>query len=759
MKRLVVFIVSLLICCDCFSQTGTTSQMEAKFRSLYRNGIAAIESQDYLKAEDSFKASIAFLKENGATNNQWYISSSIKLCETYHALSNNSSAAEVLRDIIAFKNKLEPGSKLYFEYVLKFGDYYLRNEQYDKAMSLYDEALSYKATNDIVSRILYKKAFCYYCKGEMKNAISFAEKCIEYDENMTPDYVKSLAHYFFKANQWDRLEKSLQNAFQYSRESVLRQFSQSQREERNSFWSNAGSFFTDYIPTFAYFHSSASLVSYAYDAALFSKGILLAAEVKSNELTLDSDDPELIRLFAKYQELKRKKERSLSEEVEIESISKVLLRHQRQNKYEFRKDFRISWESIRDRLKDGDIAIEFITVPLEEGDEYVAISIKKGYLAPHFTKLASYKDISAIRKSRLYTTSKLYNLVWKPLKDELDGVKNVFFSPTGVLYSTGIEYLPDDNGVVFCSDKNVYRLSSTKELIVSNSHPLQEGILFGGLDYDASPSSRVVQNKNTSTKRTRRSVPLDSIRYRGGMLTHPFDSLPETLKEVQDISSILKSKNKSTILFTQSSGTEAAIKSITGTSADFLHIATHGFYFSNKKLGQAIPLESVFRKSVLSSEEIIKPLYEDKMLTRSGLIMAGANNSIKKTRVSYLDEDGILYADEIANLNLSNIDLLVLSACQSGLGDIASSEGVFGLQRGFKLAGVHSIVMSMWEVDDEFTRMLMTKMYEYLGEGQSKHQAFTNAQKELRLFLKKYNDGVFDEPEYWAAFVLLDGLE
>ena len=67
--------------------------------------------------------------------------------------------------------------------------------------------------------------------------------------------------------------------------------------------------------------------------------------------------------------------------------------------------------------------------------------------------------------------------------------------------------------------------------------------------------------------------------------------------------------------------------------------------------------------------------------------------------------------------------------------------------------------MSMWEVDDEFTKMLMTKLYRYLGEGQSKRQAFTNAQKDLRLYLKDYNDGVFDEPEYWAAFVLLDGLE
>ena len=104
---------------------------------------------------------------------------------------------------------------------------------------------------------------------------------------------------------------------------------------------------------------------------------------------------------------------------------------------------------------------------------------------------------------------------------------------------------------------------------------------------------------------------------------------------------------------------------------------------------------------------------------------------------------------------VNNIDLLVLSACQSGLGDIASSEGVFGLQRGFKLAGVHSIVMSMWEVDDEATKILMTEMYKNLAKGLSKQESFLNAQNALRTI----DDGLFDDPDYWAAFVLLDGLE
>ena len=116
--------------------------------------------------------------------------------------------------------------------------------------------------------------------------------------------------------------------------------------------------------------------------------------------------------------------------------------------------------------------------------------------------------------------------------------------------------------------------------------------------------------------------------------------------------------------------------------------------------------------------------------------------------------DGFLYADEISSLNLSNVNLVVLSACQSGLGNIANSEGVFGLQRGFKLAGAHSIIMSLWKVDDTATQKLMTQFYKYVVSGMKYSEALTEAQNVLRL----EENGKYDAPRYWAAFVLLDGI-
>ena len=177
---------------------------------------------------------------------------------------------------------------------------------------------------------------------------------------------------------------------------------------------------------------------------------------------------------------------------------------------------------------------------------------------------------------------------------------------------------------------------------------------------------------------------------------------------------------------------------------------------------------------------------EDKALTRSGLLFAGANNALTGKKLPHGVDDGILTANEISQLDFRDMDLVVLSACQTGLGEI-KGDGVFGLQRGFKKAGAKSIMMSLWKVDDEATRLLMTQFYKNLTSGMSKHESLKQAQKYLREYevevemaqdsrhqisahakeqaqqeankekttkkVKKYQD-----PYFWAGFILLDAL-
>lgn len=146
---------------------------------------------------------------------------------------------------------------------------------------------------------------------------------------------------------------------------------------------------------------------------------------------------------------------------------------------------------------------------------------------------------------------------------------------------------------------------------------------------------------------------------------------------------------------------------------------------------------------------------EDKELVRSGLLFAGANHTLEGDGVipdGY--DDGILTALEVASLDLIGLDLVVLSACQTAQGDLGD-DGVLGLQRGFKKAGANSILMSLWKVDDKATQILMTQFYKNLVSGQSKSQSLQSAQR----YLREYNNGRFNEPKYWAAFILLDGIE
>jgi CHAT domain-containing protein len=131
-------------------------------------------------------------------------------------------------------------------------------------------------------------------------------------------------------------------------------------------------------------------------------------------------------------------------------------------------------------------------------------------------------------------------------------------------------------------------------------------------------------------------------------------------------------------------------------------------------------------------------------LMKSGLLLAGANNS----NFDIGDNDGNLTSLEISELDFSNVDLVLLSACETGLGDILGSEGVFGLQRAFKLAGVQSLIVSLWQVPDKETSDLMYKFYFYYLEGDSKREALRKAQNHIR---SKYTN-----PYYWAGFELIE---
>ncbi len=206
---------------------------------------------------------------------------------------------------------------------------------------------------------------------------------------------------------------------------------------------------------------------------------------------------------------------------------------------------------------------------------------------------------------------------------------------------------------------------------------------------------------------------------------------------MKNISELFNTNKKTTRVITSTAATEESFKHLSGHSPTILHLATHGF---------SLPDAEQKRKDNVNNNENQFTLADNPLL-RSGIIMAGANRVWSGGTPVAGKEDGIVTAYEISNLDLSNTELVVLSACETALGDIKGTEGVFGLQRAFKLAGVQNMILSLWQVPDRETAELMNLLYTNKLKGMTIYEAFNKAQDIMR---KKYS------PYYWAAFVLIE---
>jgi CHAT domain-containing protein len=207
--------------------------------------------------------------------------------------------------------------------------------------------------------------------------------------------------------------------------------------------------------------------------------------------------------------------------------------------------------------------------------------------------------------------------------------------------------------------------------------------------------------------------------------------------EIQELNKILITDGWKTRDYLKDSATEVNLKKI--INPEVFHIATHGFFSSDK------PIKTELEGIALSNYEAL-----ENPLLRTGLLLSGAGDLLAATSYNYNFESGILTAYEAMNLNLDSTRLVVLSACETGLGDVEVGEGVYGLQRAFLVAGAKTLIMSLFKVSDAATQKLMVKFYDkWLSTG-NERQSFIDAKKEIR------NEYKF--PLYWGAFVMI-GLE
>ncbi|MCK4343911.1 MAG: CHAT domain-containing protein, partial [Bacteroidales bacterium] len=390
----------------------------------------------------------------------------------------------------------------------------------------------------------------------------------------------------------------------------------------------------------------------------------------------------------------------------------------------------VTYKDIRKSLRKYEAAIEFIRFRYYDKEWtdivlYCALVLRKEYEYPEMVLLFEEKELEKLLYKHAYTDEynyikhlyepglqkgdSLYTLTWLPLDKYLQDIKTVYISPSGLLNRIAFDAVPYDNQHILSDKYKIVYTSSTAQITDQKklyAKDIDKAALFGGIEYEADISQMLKE----VVKYTSKDEISQIVATRGdylSLINKPIRGLvwtylPGSQTEVEKIGNILSDNNKKYDLFTGISGSEEAFKDLSNYSPSVLHISTHGFYFGDDERSNKI---SQMRDNKLQY------IHSKNPLVRSGILFAGAQYVFSGNEIPFNMEDGVLTAYEVSHLNLLNTDLVVLSACQTGLGDVKGSEGVYGLQRAFKMAGVDYLLISLWQVPDYQTRELMVSFY------------------------------------------------
>ena len=330
-----------------------------------------------------------------------------------------------------------------------------------------------------------------------------------------------------------------------------------------------------------------------------------------------------------------------------------------------------------------------------------------------------------------------YNIIWKPIADKIGDAKTIYVSLGGVYNNINLNTIYNPTtGKYLVEEKDIRIVNSARDFVLSKEREKKNytsnmASLFGFPNFDGNTTVSADTFDLFISTRDLNSFWLDSL-TRGGMKAKP---LPATKTEVENISLTLKSKGWQVNSYLAENASETNIKK--QESPRILHIATHGYFFPD------IPIDKDNTRFLgMDRQQVV----QDPML-RSGLLFTGANRTLKGEESK--GENGLLSAAEASLLDLRETELVVLSACETGKGEVKNSEGVYGLRKAFSDAGAQNIIMSLWKVDDKVTQEFMSRFYEiWLNDKMSIREAFNKTQLEIKV---KY-----PQPYYWGAFILLN---
>jgi CHAT domain-containing protein len=518
-----------------------------------------------------------------------------------------------------------------------------------------------------------------------------------------------------------------------------------------------------------------------YDVSLFTKALILNSSGKMKKSILESGDSLLIGKYNSWQDLRKNiakyyfienlpgktgynsdSMQSVADEKEKEI--NILLNSKYNGSNLKKENDRINWKSVQESLQPGEAAIEVIKIrdykkSFNDSIKYAFLILTKETInRPELVILdngnnpdSNYYRIYKKEISLPEFGSSSYNNYWEKIDKKLDSlskekITRIYFSPDGIYHNINIETLKAPDGKYLIDKYDIILTGNTKSILnrrTKNTQNLtysgnKKAYLFGNPNYalECQKLNESYDQKQTPSNNKYRNVSSFS-----NLENINLTSLPQTRKEISIIAGILKKNGYDTKLFTWNDAREDTIKSLCNPA--ILHIATHGFYLDPEK------------SPGNDSLDMIQKIFDSNPLFRSMLFFAGSKKFLSlyqsgnfKNMNNFLSgDDGILTAEEVRNLTLDSTELVVLSACESGKGKVQAGEGMYGMQRSLTYAGAKSVIMSLWMVDDDISRKLMTLFYYNWMKTGDKVQAFRNAKLKIKKFVKI--------PYDWGSFVMV----
>jgi tetratricopeptide (TPR) repeat protein len=714
-------------------------------RALTLNNLAMIyvDMNKLKDAEKSMDSSMARAKSVLKENSSNYIKLDINLAQIYRLQKKYTQAEEVFKKAIEIKEKKLGVHPDIAHLKSGLAQLYIEMENYKDVERLLQSAhdINKRKLGDkhpLTVKILQEQANYYRIVGENAEALTMINKVLDQKKELYgeshPSYLQALEQ---KAIiQWNLKDisgakASFQIVLDNTRNYITKYFNTLNDNEKNLYWEKTQNMLQRY---YAFvqdnYKTDADLKNQMLNTVITTKGFLLNGSSKLRNSILSSDDAELKKLYTKWLDTKENlnnayqlsKEELAQEKINLDSLQKKEDEYER----ELSKKSSLfdesngpgitSYGAIQQTLKPGEAAIEIVQVneyknKLTGRSSYVALVLKNSSLDVVELGLADTinNSIGIFRANIIDQKPELniFPVVWKAVDSSLTGISKAYFSLDGAFHQLAINAIKDNSGKYILDKYAIQFVGNIKDII----------------------SVKKDEDKHEKPKTA-------------FLIGNPFygkhdliPQLPGAEKEVKSVTATLKSLNLITTTLYGKEATETKIKAI--KSPDILHIATHGYFLAD--------VSKMETNKVLGVDIAVA---KENPLLRSGLLLANCDNVFDENYHASGPDNGVLTAYEALTLNLDKTDLVVLSACETGLGSVKQGEGVYGLQRAFLIAGAKSIVMSLWSVSDEATMELMTNFYSNYAKTGNKQQSFADAQKKLKV---KYKD-----PFYWSAFIMLN---